>query len=132
MPPRKLHLGKDAVVSVPIRLLHSKKVVSQTWPNCNAGTRIDNLVVVRQQVIKISRKDQVAVVLTYDKLPGKELHCVRRYARVITEGPTDFFFESNADSTGPETAPTASVQEQSELPTGLINPYQLRVEDPVA
>ena len=127
-----MHLGKDAVVSVPIRILHSKKVVSQTWSKCNAGTRIDNLVVVRQQVIKISRKDQLVVVLTHDKLPGKELHCVRRYARVITEGSTEIFFESNADSIGPETAPTASVQEQSELPTGLINPYQLRAEDPVA
>ena len=57
MPRRKLKLGKDAVVSVPVQLLHSRKVVTDTWPKTSNGQRIQNLVVVRQEVKKISRRD---------------------------------------------------------------------------
>ena len=62
----KKRMGKDAKVSVLSKYLHPSRLVKQVLPNVEANHRLQNCVVIRLELKKIRRQDQLAVVLKHD------------------------------------------------------------------
>ena len=98
MPPRKKCHGKGAVVSSLIRFIHPSEYIRNKFPNAVNGQWLDGCITVRQEVKKINRREQLSLVVTHeDFVDGEgnpqELHGVKKYWRVKTEGDQDYFFD---------------------------------------
>ena len=65
MPARKKQLGKDAIVSILTIYLHPSQHIRRVFPNPAKGHRLNNLTVLRQEHQRISRREQLAVVVTH-------------------------------------------------------------------
>ena len=83
MPARKKQIGKDAIVSILSIYLHPSQHIRRAFPNAERGHRIDNLTVLRQEHQRISRREQLAVVVTHPDFVTEdgtpiELHGVKR------------------------------------------------------
>ena len=84
MPARKKQLGKDAIVSILTIYLHPSQHIRRVFPNLEKGHRLNGLTVLRQEHQRISRQEQLAVVLTHPDFVNEdgtliELHGVKRY-----------------------------------------------------
>lgn len=98
----KKRMGKDAKVSVLSKYLHPSRLITQLLPNVETNHRLENCVVIRLEVKKIRKKDQLAIVLKHDDFKTndgafEELHTVSRWCNITEEGPSDLFFD-NSDS----------------------------------
>eukprot|EP00558_Chaetoceros_sp_UNC1202_P011610 CAMPEP_0197239642 /NCGR_PEP_ID=MMETSP1429-20130617/6090_1 /TAXON_ID=49237 /ORGANISM="Chaetoceros sp., Strain UNC1202" /LENGTH=130 /DNA_ID=CAMNT_0042699097 /DNA_START=153 /DNA_END=541 /DNA_ORIENTATION=- len=93
MPP-SLRRGKDAIVSILTKYIHPSEHIRAAYPNPGNGQRLDGCCVLRREVKKIRRSEQLALVVTHESFPGVELYCVERYAKVTTEAPPDYFFDN--------------------------------------
>ena len=120
---RKLKLGKDAVVSCLSKYIHPSEHIRRRWPNPINGHRMEGLRVLRQEIKRVSRKDQLAVVFTHPEFKDDnnellELHTIQRWLTVTEEGESDYFFDTN--SNGNNNANTEIVErtpeEQVEVP----------------
>lgn len=80
------------------------------------GEKLENLKVLRKEMKKISRKQQMAVVMTHESFPEAELYCCMCYAKVTTEGPSDYFYDVPVTNSEPLRAPAAQIDRQNELP----------------
>ena len=89
-----LQRGKDAIVSILLKYIHPSEHIRAAYPNQGNGQRLDGCRVLRREVKKIRRADQLAIVVRHDAFPDIELYCVERYAKVTTEGPPDYFFDN--------------------------------------
>ena len=89
---KKMVIG--AVCSALKHYLHSQKYVNAKYPNATQHDWLEGLLVVDQGVIKVNRKDQVCIFFWHDDFPNQRLHCVERYANVITEGGVAGFFDN--------------------------------------
>lgn len=103
----KLRLGKGAVVSCLINKLHPKKLIHDKYLNIVANARLTGGVVLRQEVKKVCRVDQLCTVFTHEDFPNEELHVVARWAKVDKEGPESELFNPLTDGVAVEVA-TAS------------------------
>ena len=88
------NLGKDAIISVLLRYLHSSKDVRDKFSNTHSKQRLDNYKVFRLEMKEASQKDQLCCVVTHDGFLNKKLHAVKWYAKVCTEGDPQFFFDN--------------------------------------
>ena len=99
MAPKKKTMGKGAVVSVPSSKLHPSEHIRNMYPNPPKNHRVEDMVVLRQEIKKINRRDQLAIVLRHQafQVDGEniELHTTQRFCRVMVEGDPDFFFTSD-------------------------------------
>ena len=89
-----LRRGKDATVSILLKYIHPSEHIRAAYPNQANGQRLDGCTVLRREVKKIRRADQLALVVTHEAFPDIELYCVERYAKVTQEGLADFFFDN--------------------------------------
>jgi len=84
MPARKKQLGKDAIVSILTIYLHPSQHIRRVFPNLEKGHRLNGLtVLLRQEHQRISRREQLAVVVTHPDFVNEdgtliELHGVKR------------------------------------------------------
>jgi Transposase IS4 len=101
MRAAKMTMGKGAVVSVLSSRLHPSKLIRDRWPNPEKSHRVENLVVLRQELKKINREDQLALILTHEafKDGGEyiELYASHRWCVLQCEGDPDFFFTCAAE-----------------------------------
>jgi len=89
-----LRLGEGAKVSMLYRYVHPSKVVRESFPNILFHDRLPNCTVLRQEMKKISRRQQLAVVFTCPYFGADiELYCVRRWLTIHSEGPEDKLFD---------------------------------------
>ena len=96
----KKRMGKDAKVSVLTKYLHPSRLINQVLPNAESNLRLQNCIIVRLEVKKIRRLDQLAVVLKHDDFKTndgafEEIYTVSRWCSVTEEGPSDFFFSND-------------------------------------
>ena len=90
-------MGKDAVVSCLISMLHPSEHIRNKYPNPTHQQRLENCTVLRQEVKKIRRQDRMAIVVKNDDFRDAdgnhiELYGCQRWFKITTEGPSDFFF----------------------------------------
>ena len=114
-------MGKNAVVSIPIKYLHPSQHIRNAFPNPLHRQRLENCTVLRQEEKKINRRDQLAVVVKHDDFTDDdnnhiELYAVSRWFKVTTEGPSDLFFHA------PGEGATADDGEEDD---GAMNPAEL-------
>jgi len=96
MSTKKMTMGKGAVVSVLSSRLHPSLLIRDRWPNPQKNHRVENLVIIRQEVKKVNRRDAMTLVMTHEdfKVDGEytELHAIKRFCIIKSEGDPDFFF----------------------------------------
>ena len=125
---RRYRRGKDATVSVVMRLVHPSASIRRVYPNRGQNDRLEECVVLRQEERVINRKRQRAVVMTHESFPDEELYVVEKYAKVTREGPAEFFFdndgsveqESGADVAGDD----PDIPSETEIPSVLFGNFQ--------
>ena len=93
MPKKKKQNGIGAVCSVITRFLHPRPLVAAMYPNAHHQHRTDGLLVLYRASKKVNRVDKTCIFFRHNDFDDNQLlHCVERYAKVLTEGgPTDIF-----------------------------------------
>ena len=75
------------------RFLHPRPLVAGKYPNAHHQHRTDGLLVVKRELKKVNHKDKMCVHFRSEDFDDNQLlHCVERYAKVVTEGGTADFF----------------------------------------
>ena len=88
----KLKAGIGAKCSALIKFLHPSKLVTDTLLNTQSNARLSDLVAIRKESRRVSRRDQTCVVFRHDSFPNKELYCVEKFCKVLEGGdPVDYF-----------------------------------------
>ena len=54
------------------------------------------MIALRKETIKVNRRDQECIVFRHEEFEGLYLHCVARWAKVVTEGADSFFFDEDS------------------------------------
>ena len=91
-------LGVGAKVTCLSKFVHPSQHICDKYPNPVSVHCLKGCVVVRQELKKVSRCDQLCVVVHHDEFKTAdstivELHAVKRYWKVMEEGDSDFFFD---------------------------------------
>ena len=118
MAPQLRQLGVGAKTSCLSKFLHPSEQIRNKYPNPVAGHRLEGCVVVRQEMKSMSWKDQLCIVVQHDDFKAGddhiELHAVKCYFRVTTEGDLDLFFD-----VAPTTDNGEANEAQTPLPTAV-------------
>ena len=61
-PTKKTH-GKGATISCLINFIHASQLIRNKYLNPASGQRLEDCITVRQEVKRINRKDQLAIVI---------------------------------------------------------------------
>ena len=88
--------GVSAIVSALLRFIHPSEHIRNKFPNVVQGQRLENCETICQEVKKVSRKEQLVLVVRHEdfKNPDNsyiELHGVKRYWKVSQEGTQTTF-----------------------------------------
>ena len=122
MAPRKMTMGKGAKVSCLMKYLHPSKHIRDKYPNLTAQQRLEGMVVVRQEMKRITRKERMALVVTHDDFHDDdgliELHGYLRWFTLVAEGPPEFFFDRDADS-GEKEGERQEQEQQQPMPEAV-------------
>ena len=89
--PSKLHCGKDYVVTVQIKYLHTHEYFQEKFPNRTSAQWIDNCKVLILEK-NTSLRAQLAAVFSHELFPYKELYWVAQYSMVDEEGTAELVF----------------------------------------
>ena len=120
MPRRTKTMGKDALVSCPTRYLHPSALIRRVYTNLEKGHVLQDLVVRRQEVKTINWKQHLALVVTHPMVLENdepvELYAVKKHFKVLTEGPSDLFF--NAE-------PEEKKQDEEEAPAIPLEVFEI-------
>ena len=90
--------GVGAVVSALIRFIHPSEHIRRMFPNPVAGQRLSDCQTVWQEMKKVSRKDQLVIVVHHEDFKMEEgdfiyLYAVKRYWKVHKGGDEDLRFD---------------------------------------
>ena len=96
MAPRKKTLGVGAVISAMLKFVHPSALVRKKYPNLENRQRLVGCHVLRQEVKRISFKDQLSLIVTHEVFKDadgnlEELHAVKKHFTIQHEGDPDFF-----------------------------------------
>jgi len=111
MAPRskKRRLGKGAKCSVLLKNLRPSAIVAATFVNYQARDRLDDLVVIGQEVKSRGGKTFDAILFRSDTVPDETLWCASRWAVVTQEGdPSEFFDQATPAALEPGGVPAAA------------------------
>ena len=92
------------------------------FPNAPASERLDGLICLREETKTVNHKQVMCFVFRHDLFHNVELHCVRRWSRVLEEGSPEHYF---ADDTVTEEPSAEEEQGELELPTLEGNEYDV-------
>ena len=110
--------------------MHSKPVIAAKYPNIIATDRIVDLLVLKREVRKVNRKDQMCVIFRHEDFESTKIYCVQRFCVVTKEGPaSEFFPETN---TVPENTIKSQNDDQEdgiEVSTNLTSIQGILVDD---
>ena len=92
-------MGKGAVVSALAKYLHPSEVIRKKFRNAEKGKRIDGLRVIRREERKIRRHTTMCLVMRHHEITRDageevELYCTERWAKIISEGEKEGFFNA--------------------------------------
>ena len=60
--------------------------MDEKYPNAIARDRLEELVAVKKDTMKVNHRDQMCIIFRHDDFPGDLLYCVERYCHTATEG----------------------------------------------
>ena len=91
-------LGVRAKVICLSKFVHPSQHICDKYPNPVSGHCLERCVVVCQELKKVSRHNQLCIVVHHSEFKTAdsiivELHVVKRYWKVVEEGDSDFFFD---------------------------------------
>ena len=89
---KKKECAIGARCSVLLKYMHPAKVIGEKFPQFVNGRKLENLLVIRQELKTVRRKEQVSVVFCHGDFEGIELHCAKRWVHVTQEGHPDQLF----------------------------------------
>ena len=75
---RKKRNGVGAKCSVFLKRLHQKKTANDRYPNETAQQRVSDLLVIKRDVRKVTRRDQEITVFRHVDFENIELYAVNR------------------------------------------------------
>ena len=98
-------LGVRAKCSCLSCFVHPPQHIRDKYPNPVSGHRLEGCLTIHQEVKKVSRRDQLCIIIHHDDFKmadGEfiELHAVKRYFKVTEEGDPDLFFNDPGESQG--------------------------------
>jgi len=122
MAPQQLTLGKDAVVAIDLRYIHPSELIRNKFPNRQQGDRLENCRVTGLESLKVNKKEQLVVTFHHDDFKDdngsfSKLYAVKRWAKVTSEGPPEFFFTGTQGQEAAEALPAA----EEPLPAVVID-----------
>ena len=96
-------MGVGARVWVRTKFMHPKKVIATMYDEVHDEHKLEDLVVLRQELKKIGKKDTLAIVMTHPDFTKKgipiELYCNEKHCHV-TQGADHGFDQSSEDPDG--------------------------------
>ena len=107
MAPSTCDHGVGAIVSALIRFIHPSEHIRRKFPNPVAGQRLSDCQTVRQEMKKVSRKDQLVIVVHHEDFKTEEgdfidLYTAKRYWKVHKGGDADLRFDVAPTNDGGE------------------------------
>ena len=98
MAPQLHRLGVGAKVTCLSKFVHPSQHIRDKYPNPVSGHCLEGCVVVCQELKKVSRRDQLCIIVHHDEFKTAdgtivELHAVKRHWKVVEECDSDFFFD---------------------------------------
>ena len=112
----RLQAGVGAECSVLIKLLHPRKLVSDTLMNWEDNERLVGLVAIKKEKRSVNRKDQDCIIFRHDRFLNQELYCTSKFCKVLKEGSrVDFFADATSDSAPPVEAQVNLNESESDL-----------------
>ena len=105
MAPSTCDHGVGAVVSALIRFIHPSKHIRQKFPNPVTGQQLSDCETVRQELKKVSQRDQLVIVVHHadfktDSGDFIDLYAVKRYWKVQKAGDVDLRFDAAPTNEG--------------------------------
>ncbi len=76
---RRIPLGNGSIGSVLAKNVHPSAQVRSTFPNIDAGRRLEGALALRLDYFHIHGKQQLCVVFMQDDFPGVELYVTKRF-----------------------------------------------------
>ena len=120
MSADKKTLGVGAVVSVLSRMLHPSAAIRERYTNPQPRHILENLLVIRKEVRKINRRDQMAIVMRHDEFPGIELYCIEKFVHITTSGPPEHYFTDTAAVATSNQEGDGNGQDNNALPDEVV------------
>ena len=107
MAPSSCEYGVGAIVSALIRFIHPSEHIRRKFPNPVAGQQLSDCQTVRQEMKKVSRKDQLVIVVHHEDFKTEEgdfidLYAAKRYWKVHKGGDADLRFDLAPTNDGGE------------------------------
>ena len=84
------------------KYLHPNDLVNEKFVNRTAGSRVSDLLAIRQEILTVRRKKRLVVVFYHDKTEDIELHAVKRWVKVEQEGTAEQYFISDDEEDAEE------------------------------
>ena len=93
--PQKNRKGVGASFSFLMRYLHPYKLISDRYPNKGKRDALDGLIITRREVIRVTRREHLYILMIHKDFRDHELNCVHRWVRIITEDIETPVFKDN-------------------------------------
>jgi hypothetical protein len=92
-------MGKGAIILVLSSKLHpASQHIRTMWPNVTKDYRVENLVVLCQEIKKINRRDQMAIIMKHEAFQKDgeniKLYASQPFCSLMREGDPNYFFTS--------------------------------------
>ena len=97
MAKKKLRPGVGARCSSLIKFLHPSKRVGEVPNNCSYTDRLHDLLTIKMEQKHVNKRMQECIVFRHDSFPNEELYCVRKFCKVVSEGPAANIFETEPE-----------------------------------
>jgi hypothetical protein len=133
MAPAKMTMGKGAIVSVLSSRLHPSAHIRNKWPNAEKNHRLENLVVLRQEMKKINRRDIMCIIMKHEDFQDDgeniELYASQHYCVLKSEGDPDYFFTSApaARNVVAEEEESVPIEIQGIIERGMLEPDDIEI-----
>ena len=91
--PRKKRQGVDASYSVLLCYIHPPKLTFGSYPKKDRCDDIIGIIVIRREVIRVTRRENICYFMQHEEFKDHELHCVQRWDRFNIEGSDSHVFK---------------------------------------
>ena len=113
----KKKIGIGAVCRTFMKFIHPSKLIRDKFPNRIDQDKLGEMIAIRQEVKRVNHKDQMCIIMRHDFWPNQELHCVKRWVKVMEEGAAADFFDAPPTVTPEDEAvPTPNITEDEGEP----------------